>query len=108
MTAVFGKTRRQISEEEGLTEKTVNRTLAGQGRRTLHPAGQGGLRRRTASPGPAGASGLYGPALSRPDQWMTLIYRKVDKASAWLQIPYLLLVAFAGYLNLGVWLLNRL
>lgn len=39
--------------------------------------------------------------------WMTLTYRKVDKASAWLQIPYLLWVAFAGYLNLGVWLLNR-
>ena len=39
--------------------------------------------------------------------WMTLTFRKVDKTAARLQIPYLLWVAFAGYLNLGVWLLNR-
>lgn len=39
--------------------------------------------------------------------WMTLTYRKVDKPAAWLQLPYLLWVAFAGYLNLGVWLLNK-
>ena len=37
---------------------------------------------------------------------MTLSFRKIDKASALLQIPYLLWVAFAGYLNLGVLLLN--
>ena len=29
-----------------------------------------------------------------------------DPAAAWLQVPYLLWVAFAGYLNLGVWMLN--
>lgn len=38
--------------------------------------------------------------------WMTLTFRKVDKLSAWLQLPYLVWVAFAAYLNLGVWILN--
>lgn len=38
---------------------------------------------------------------------MTLAFRKVDPLAALLQIPYLIWVAFAGYLNLGVWLLNR-
>ncbi len=33
-------------------------------------------------------------------------YRRVDKAAAWLQIPYAAWVAYAGYLNLGIWLLN--
>lgn len=39
--------------------------------------------------------------------WMILSFRKVDKIAAWLQIPYLLWVTFAAYLNFGVWLLNR-
>lgn len=38
--------------------------------------------------------------------WMTAAFARVDKAAGWLQIPYLLWVAFAGYLNLGVWILN--
>ncbi|MBE6910346.1 MAG: tryptophan-rich sensory protein [Ruminococcaceae bacterium] len=38
---------------------------------------------------------------------MTLTFGKVDRAAALLQIPYLVWVAFAGYLNAGVWLLNR-
>lgn len=38
--------------------------------------------------------------------WMILTFRKVDPLSAKLQIPYLLWVAFAAYLNAGVWLLN--
>ena len=38
---------------------------------------------------------------------MILSFYKVDKPSALLQIPYLLWVTFAAYLNLGVWLLNR-
>ncbi len=38
--------------------------------------------------------------------WMTLTFRKVDPLAAFLQIPYLLWVAFAGYLNFGVWMLN--
>ena len=38
--------------------------------------------------------------------WMIHSFRKLDTAAAWLQLPYLLWVGFAGYLNLGVWLLN--
>lgn len=38
--------------------------------------------------------------------WMILAFWKVDRPAAWMQVPYLLWVAFAGYLNLGVWLLN--
>lgn len=38
--------------------------------------------------------------------WMLLSFCKVDPLAGWLQLPYLLWVAFAGYLNLGVWLLN--
>ncbi len=38
---------------------------------------------------------------------MILTFRRVDKPAAWLQVPYLLWVTFAAYLNLGVWLLNR-
>lgn len=36
-----------------------------------------------------------------------LCYRKVNRAAAYLQIPYALWVAFAGYLNIGIWFLNR-
>ena len=38
---------------------------------------------------------------------MILTFRKVDTAAAWLQIPYLLWVTFAAYLNYGVWVRNR-
>lgn len=38
--------------------------------------------------------------------WMILQFRKVDPAAAWLQIPYLLWVTFAAWLNFGVWRLN--
>ena len=38
--------------------------------------------------------------------WMILAFRRTD-ALAWkLQIPYLLWLTFAAYLNAGVWLLN--
>lgn len=37
---------------------------------------------------------------------MTLSFRKVDKPAAWLQVPYLLWVAFAGYLSWSAWVLN--
>lgn len=33
-------------------------------------------------------------------------YRRVKPIAAYLQIPYALWVAFAGYLNAGIWLLN--
>ncbi len=39
--------------------------------------------------------------------WMILTFRKSDKIAAWLQIPYLLWLTFAAYLNFGVWMLNR-
>lgn len=38
---------------------------------------------------------------------MIIIFNKTDRLAALLQIPYLLWVTFAGYLNLMVWLLNR-
>jgi tryptophan-rich sensory protein len=38
--------------------------------------------------------------------WLILSFRKVSPLAAKLQIPYLLWVTFAGYLNAGVWLLN--
>ena len=34
-------------------------------------------------------------------------YRKLSSAAAYLQIPYAVWVAFAGYLNAGIWWLNR-
>lgn len=38
--------------------------------------------------------------------WMIRSFHRLDRPAAWLQLPYLLWVAFAGYLNLGVWILN--
>ena len=38
--------------------------------------------------------------------WMIAEFAKVDKTAAWLQVPYLLRVSFAAYLNAGVWRLN--
>lgn len=38
--------------------------------------------------------------------WMMRSFAKVDRAAAQLQIPYLIWVSFAAYLNYGVWLLN--
>ncbi len=34
-------------------------------------------------------------------------YKKVSPLAAYLQIPYALWVAFAGYLNFALWILNR-
>ena len=38
--------------------------------------------------------------------WMILSFRKVSPLAAKLQIPYLLWLTFAAYLNAGVWVLN--
>ena len=38
---------------------------------------------------------------------MIFVFRKTDPTAAKLQIPYLLWLTFAAYLNLGVWYLNR-
>lgn len=39
---------------------------------------------------------------------MILCYRKLDKAAAWLQVPYLLWVSFAAYLNYAMWRIQLL
>ena len=38
--------------------------------------------------------------------WMILTFYKSDPPAAYLQIPYLIWLTFAAYLNIGVWLLN--
>ncbi len=38
---------------------------------------------------------------------MIVRFGRIGKTAAWLQVPYLLWVSFAGYLNLMIWLLNR-
>ena len=38
--------------------------------------------------------------------WMILAFWQADKGAALLQIPYILWVTFAAYLNYGVWKLN--
>ena len=39
--------------------------------------------------------------------WMVRSFAEVDPLAGRLQLPYLLWVTFAGYLNLGLWWLNR-
>lgn len=39
--------------------------------------------------------------------WMILSFRKVDRKAALLQIPYLLWLTFAAYLNYEVWRLSQ-
>lgn len=34
-------------------------------------------------------------------------FYNIDKRAAYLNIPYILWIIFAGYLNFGIWLLNR-
>lgn len=55
-----------------------------------------GLRLRTGVAGP-----LWGLVLA-----MLLLFQACDKPAAWLQLPYLLWVSFAAYLNFGVWAIN--
>ena len=38
---------------------------------------------------------------------MIVAFSKTDKIAAYLQIPYLLWVTFAAYLNFMVWMLNK-
>lgn len=35
------------------------------------------------------------------------LYKKIDSISAYIQLPYLIWVSFAGYLNFGIYLLNK-
>ena len=39
--------------------------------------------------------------------WMLLLFYRTDPLAGLLQIPYLLWLTFAAYLNFGVWYLNR-
>ena len=56
--------------------------------------------------GAYGAALLWLAALCGLILWMILALRRVDRAAALMQLPYLLWVSFAGYLNFGVWALN--
>ena len=56
--------------------------------------------------GACGAALIWLAALWGLILWMILSFRKVDRPAAWLQVPYLLWVSFAFYLNFGVWRLN--
>ena len=38
---------------------------------------------------------------------MILRFSEIDKKAAWLNVPYLIWLTFAGYLNLAIWLLNK-
>lgn len=38
--------------------------------------------------------------------WMSVLFFRIDRISAVIQIPYLLWLVFAFYLNFGVWRLN--
>jgi translocator protein len=37
---------------------------------------------------------------------MIILFHRVSKTAAWLQIPYILWVSFASALNAGIWILN--
>lgn len=39
--------------------------------------------------------------------WTTVSFYKINKTAGLLMIPYLIWVAFAGYLNFGIYLLNQ-
>lgn len=44
--------------------------------------------------------------------WLAVIatimaFGKISRAAAWILVPYLFWVTFAGYLNFAIWLLNR-
>lgn len=40
--------------------------------------------------------------------WMTVLFYRVKPWAGYLQIPYLVWITFAAYLNSGVWRLNSL
>ena len=39
--------------------------------------------------------------------WMAVTFYQVDPLAGWLQVPYILWLLFAAYLNFAVWILNR-
>ena len=40
--------------------------------------------------------------------WMTVLFYRVKPWAGYLQIPYMVWITFAAYLNFGVWRLNSL
>lgn len=38
--------------------------------------------------------------------WMIILFHKINRVAAYFQIPYLIWLTFAAYLNLGIYLLN--
>ena len=38
---------------------------------------------------------------------MILRFREIDRVAAYMNLPYLIWLTFAGYLNFGIWILNR-
>ena len=38
--------------------------------------------------------------------WTSLLFARCDKKAGYMLLPYLMWVAFAGYLNFGVWAIN--
>ena len=38
---------------------------------------------------------------------MAVFFKRMDAVAMYMQIPYLIWLMFAGYLNLGVWVLNK-
>lgn len=39
--------------------------------------------------------------------WMIWTFYQVEPLAAWLQVPYLIWLTFAAYLNFAVWVMNR-
>lgn len=39
--------------------------------------------------------------------WMIWTFHQVEPLAAWLQVPYLIWLTFAAYLNFAVWVMNR-
>ena len=63
--------------------------------------------RNIKATGPMFALGILLTALWALIVWMTVLFFRQDRPAGAMQAPYVLWVLFAGYLNLGVWLLNR-
>lgn len=40
-------------------------------------------------------------------RWMIFLFANISKTAARLMVPYLLWLTFAGYLNIGIWYLER-
>lgn len=38
--------------------------------------------------------------------WTIFVFYKISRPAAWLLLPYIIWVSFAGYLNCAIWLLN--